>query len=56
MIEKLSETSTVQKLENYAVQLTERELNAELEMGYSDMNADLTIPAEEVFADIRKNY
>lgn len=37
-------------------QLSEEELNAELEKGYADMMAGKTKPAKEVFADIRKDY
>lgn len=37
-------------------QLSEEELNAELEKGYADMIAGKTKPAKEVFANIRKDY
>lgn len=37
-------------------ELTEVELNAELEKGYADMVAGRTKPARQVFADIRKDY
>ncbi len=37
-------------------QMTSEQLNAELEKGYADMKAGHTIPAAEVFADIRKEY
>ena len=37
-------------------ELTEAELNAELEKGYADMVAGRTKPARQVFADIRKDY
>ncbi len=37
-------------------ELTEAELNAELEKGYADMTAGRTRPARQVFADIRKDY
>lgn len=37
-------------------ELTEAELNAELEKGYADMTAGRTKPARQVFADIRKDY
>ena len=36
--------------------ITSEQLNAELEKGYADMKAGRTIPAAEVFADIRKEY
>ena len=36
--------------------LSEEEINAELEKGYSDMVAGRTKPAKQVFADIRKDY
>ena len=36
--------------------MTSEQLNAELEKGYADMKAGRTIPAAEVFADIRKEY
>ena len=36
--------------------LSEEEMNAELEKGYSDMVAGRTKPAKQVFADIRKDY
>lgn len=38
------------------VELTEAELNAELEKGYADMVAGRTKPARQAFADIRKDY
>ena len=37
-------------------ELTEAELNAELEKGYADMVARRTKPARQTFADIRKDY
>lgn len=37
-------------------ELTEVELNAELEKGYADMNAGKTKPARKAFASIRKDY
>ena len=37
-------------------ELTEEELNAELEKGYEDMLAGRTKPAKQAFADIRKEY
>ena len=37
-------------------ELTEAELNAELEKGYADMAAGRTKPARQAFADIRKDY
>ena len=37
-------------------ELTEAELNAELEKGYADMVAGRTKPARQAFADIRKDY
>ena len=37
-------------------ELTETELNAELEKGYSDMIAGRTKSARQAFADIRKDY
>lgn len=37
-------------------ELTEENLNAELEKGYADMLAGRTKPAKHVFADIRKDY
>lgn len=37
-------------------EITEVELNAELEKGYSDMLAGRTRPARQAFADIRKDY
>lgn len=36
--------------------LSEAELNAELEKGYADIKAGRTREANEVFADIRKDY
>ena len=36
--------------------LSEEEMNAELEKGYTDMVAGRTKPAKQVFADIRKDY
>lgn len=36
--------------------LSEAELNAELEKGYTDIKAGRTRDANEVFADIRKDY
>lgn len=36
--------------------MTSEQLNEELEKGYADMKAGRTIPAAEVFADIRKEY
>ena len=39
-----------------AAKLSETELNAELEKGYADMTEGRTKPAEQVFADIRKDY
>lgn len=36
--------------------MTKEQLDAELEKGYADMQAGRTIPAERVFADIRKEY
>ena len=38
------------------VELTETELNAELEKGYADMIAGRTKSARQAFADIRKDY
>ena len=37
-------------------ELTETELNVELEKGYADMIAGRTKPARQAFADIRKDY
>lgn len=37
-------------------EMTETELNAELEKGYADMIAGRTKPAKQAFADIRKDY
>ena len=37
-------------------ELTETELNAELEKGYADMAAGRTKPVKQVFTDIRKDY
>ena len=37
-------------------ELSEVELNAELEKGYADMVAGRTKPARQAFADIRKDY
>lgn len=37
-------------------ELTDAELNAELEKGYADMVAGRTKPARQAFADIRKDY
>ena len=37
-------------------ELSEAELNAELEKGYADMTAGRTKPARQAFADIRKDY
>ena len=37
-------------------ELTEAELNTELEEGYADMLAGRTKPAKQVFADIYKEY
>ena len=37
-------------------ELTDVELNAELEKGYADMVAGRTKPARQAFADIRKDY
>ena len=39
-----------------ASELSEAELNAELEKGYADMKAGRTKPARQAFADIRKDY
>ena len=39
-----------------AAELTEAELNAELEKGYADMAAGRTKPVKQVFTDIRKDY
>ena len=39
-----------------AAELTEAELNAELEKGYADMVEGRTKPARQAFADIRKDY
>lgn len=36
-------------------EMTEAELNAELERGYTDMTAGRTKPARQAFADIRKD-
>lgn len=37
-------------------ELSEAQLNAELEKGYADMVTGRTKPAKQVFADIRKDY
>ena len=37
-------------------ELTDAELNAELEKGYADMVAGKTKPARQAFSDIRKDY
>lgn len=37
-------------------ELTEAELNTELEKGYEDMLAGRTKPARQAFADIRRDY
>ena len=37
-------------------EMSEAELNAELEKGYADMKAGRTKPARQAFADIRKDY
>ena len=39
-----------------AAELTEIELNTELEKGYADMAADKTKSASKAFADIHKDY
>ena len=39
-----------------ASKLTEQQMNAELEKGYADILAGKTRSAEDVFADMRKNY
>lgn len=39
-----------------AAELTEMELDAELEKGYADMISGRTKPARQAFADIRKDY
>ncbi len=39
-----------------AAELTEAELNAELEKGYAEMATGRTKPAKQAFADIRKDY
>jgi hypothetical protein len=39
-----------------AAELSEAELNSELEKGYADMVAGKTKPARQAFADIRKDY
>ena len=39
-----------------AAELSEAELNAELEKGYADMAEGRTRPAGQVFAGIRKDY
>lgn len=39
-----------------AAELSEAELNTELEKGYADMAAGGTKPARQTFADIRKDY
>lgn len=36
--------------------LTEQQMNAEIEKGYADILAGKTRSAEDVFADMRKNY
>lgn len=36
--------------------MTSAQLDAELEKGYTDMQAGRTIPAKQAFADIRKEY
>lgn len=36
--------------------MTKEQFHAELEKGYADIQAGRTIPAAEVFADIRKEY
>ncbi len=36
--------------------LTEEQMNAELEKGYADMKAGRTKSANKAFADIRKDY
>ena len=36
--------------------MTVAELDAELEKGYADVKAGRTIPAEQAFADIRKEF
>ena len=37
-------------------EMTQTELDAELEKGFADMEAGRTKPARQAFADIRKNY
>lgn len=39
-----------------ASKLTEQQMNAEIEKGYADILAGKTRSAEDVFADMRKNY
>ena len=39
-----------------AAELSETELDAELEKGYADMKAGKTKPAKQAFADIRRDY
>ena len=38
------------------VEMTQTELDAELEKGFADMEAGRTKPARQAFADIRKDY
>ena len=39
-----------------ASKFTEQQMNAEIEKGYADILAGKTRSAEDVFADMRKNY
>ena len=43
-------------MHDYARELTEEELNVELEKGYADMKAGRTKSAKAVFEEIRKDY
>lgn len=36
--------------------MTKAQMNAEIEKGYADMQTGQTIPIEQAFADIRKDY
>ena len=36
--------------------LSEEQMNAQLEKGYADMQAERTKPAHKVFSDIRRDY
>ncbi|MBR1797610.1 MAG: type II toxin-antitoxin system antitoxin, RelB/DinJ family [Clostridiales bacterium] len=54
--DKLSNLGISKSMPVYVSELSDAEIDAELEKGYADMKSGKTKPVKSAFTDIRKNY